>query len=96
MHIRLPADPVPLKSSDSRSRRFIKQHGPTAYELDAFHPEQLLQLMYDSIVAFTDMSEYESNAKKEEIDMEAINNLKNEVRDYIETLGIWAKDLTKK
>jgi hypothetical protein len=84
---RIPADPVPLKSSDSRSRRFIEQYGPRAYELDAFHPEQLQQLVYDSIVAFTDMSEYESNAKKEEIDMEAINNLKNEVRDYIETLG---------
>ena len=37
---------------------------------------------------FPSMSEYESNANKEEIDVEAINNLKNEVRDYIETLGI--------
>ena len=85
---RIPADPVPLKYSDSRSRRFIEQYGPRAYELDAFHPEQLQQLMYDSIVEFTDMSEYDSNEKKEEIDMQAINNLKNDVRDYIETLNI--------
>ena len=80
----IQANPVPVKLSDTRSRRFIKQYVEIAYELDAFHPEQLQKLVRTSIEAFTDMSEYDENAAKEELDIEVINELRDDVGEYIE------------
>jgi hypothetical protein len=80
----IQANPVPIKSGDTRSRRFINQYGKTAYELDALHPEQLQKLVRESIEAFTDMSEYEENAEKEEFDIDTIEELKDDVLEYID------------
>jgi hypothetical protein len=52
--------------------------------LDAFHPEQLQKLVRTSIEEFTDMSEYDENAAKEELDIEVINELRDDVGEYIE------------
>jgi hypothetical protein len=57
----LNKDPVPIKPSDSRAKKFIAEHGTTAYELDAFHPEALMELVKDSIETFTDMEILEAN-----------------------------------
>ena len=81
----IPADPVPIKSSDSRSIKFTEQYGPVAYELDAFHPEQLQSLVEESIIQFTDMDEFTENSEKEEIDRDKINELKEEVTGYVES-----------
>ena len=77
------ANPVPIKPSDTRSGRFIKQFGETAYELDALHPEQLQKLVRTSIEAFTDMSEYDENAEQEMFDIDTIEELKVDVEKYI-------------
>jgi hypothetical protein len=79
----IQANPVPVKLSDTRSRRFIKQYGEIAYELDAFHPEQLQKLVRASIEAFTDMSEYDENAEQEMFDIDTIEELKVDVEKYI-------------
>jgi hypothetical protein len=79
----IQANPVPVKPGDPRSRRFIKQYGETAYELDAFHPEQLQKLVRASIEAFTDMSEYDENAEQEMFDIDTIEELKVDVEKYI-------------
>jgi len=79
----IQANPVPIKSGDTRSRRFINQHGQTAYELDALHPEQLQKLVRTSIQALTDMSEYDENAEKEIFDIGTIDALKVDVEKYI-------------
>jgi hypothetical protein len=79
----IPANPVPIKSNDSRSRRFIEQYGTTAYELDALLPEQLQKIVRDSIVAFTDTSEYDLNAEKETVDIEILDDLKIDVCEYL-------------
>ena len=89
----IQADPVPIKTSDTRARKFVERYGFTAYELDAFHPEQLQQLVRESIEAFTDMTEYEDNAQKEESDLDTIDELKSEVVTFIDNkaseLRIW-------
>jgi hypothetical protein len=79
----IPADPVPIKPSDSRARRFMRNYGTTAYELDAFHPEQLQQLVKDSIIKFTDMKAYEENLHQEEKDQIDIDFLKDGVIEFV-------------
>jgi len=51
----IQANPVPIKQTDSRSKAFVAQYGDTAYELDAFHPEDLEVLVRESIRQFTNM-----------------------------------------
>jgi hypothetical protein len=89
----IASDPVPIKWSDTRSKRFVPQYGATAYELDAFHPEQLQGLVRESIEAFTDMSEYDTNSERESTDLEVIDRLKNQVEHFISAkaveMGIW-------
>lgn len=77
------ADPVPIKPKDTRAKRFIKNHGSTAYELDALHPEQLQQLVKDAIVKFTNMTAYEENLRQEKKDHGTIDELKYDVMDFI-------------
>jgi hypothetical protein len=77
----IPADPVPVKPEDKRSKRFIKQHGTIAYELDAFHPQQLQGLVRKSIEQFTDMNAYKENEKLEAQDIEYLVDLKDYMID---------------
>jgi hypothetical protein len=87
------ADPVPLKPEDTRTKSFVDHHGETAYELDAFHPEQLQQIVRESIEALTDMSKVEDNEIKGEDDSIKIAELKNDVYEYVDNraseLGIY-------
>jgi hypothetical protein len=82
----IPADPVPIKPTDSRAKRFIQRHGGTAYELDAFHPLQLQQLVRESIAHFTDMAEYARNEEQGEIDKDEISRLRDGMEDYLGVL----------
>jgi hypothetical protein len=70
---KIEANPIPIKPSDTRSKKFVRRYGTTAYELDSFHPEELYTLVYDTIVSFTDMQEFERNERiqREEIKMYA-------------------------
>lgn len=79
----LQADPVPLKPSDSRTKKFIKKHGTTAYELDAFHPKDLQYLVEESIQAFTDLEAIADDLYQEENDLDYLNSIKNEVRQVV-------------
>ena len=87
-----PADPIAIKASDTRAKRFVRQHGATAYELDALHPKKLQQIARQSIEHFTDMDAYENNKNQEMYDREDILALKHEVYQYVyeqaETLGL--------
>ena len=80
----ISADPVPLKPGDSRTKKFIKKYGETVYELDAFHPKQLQNLVRESIEQFTDMSMYEENVNQEYDDQEEIDELRDDVLEYME------------
>jgi len=80
------ADPVAIKKKDSRSKRFVEQYGYTAYELDAFHPNQLQALVEDAICDFTDMSEYEDNEDMESSDVWRITPIRNKMREYFNEL----------
>ena len=81
----LQADPIPIKATDSRSKKFVKKHGITAYELDAFHPSQLRELAEKAIRDFTDMDELERQAILDGIDKKRIDDLRERVIDYIDS-----------
>lgn len=83
----IPADPIPIKPSDPRAKRFVMDYGSTAYELDAFHPVQLQQLVKDAIIEFTDMNVYEQNLRQEQKDRGMINELKSDVMDFFNNQG---------
>lgn len=86
----IPADPVPVKPTDSRSKKFIQDHGDIAYELDAFHPVQLQTLVKQSIEQFTDMSAYDQNKETEQIDRMELDDLKDEVVDLVESYDLFS------
>ena len=75
-------NPVPIKPSDSRAKKFIEKHGTTAYELDALHPEQLKTLVRESIMQFTDMTAYDQNRDQEQDDRTFIFQWREQVKDY--------------
>lgn len=75
-------NPVPIKPSDSRSKKFIAKYGDVAYELDALHPEQLKTLVRDSIIGFTDMSAYQENKEIEQADYKNIAAWGEQVKYY--------------
>lgn len=77
-------EPLKAKTTDSRTKDFIRKHGPTCYELDAFHPKQLKQLVRDSIIRFTDTEAVACNAEIENQDLGLIYNLKAGVHDYVD------------
>lgn len=85
----LQAEPVPVKDTDSRAKKFIQEHGATAYELDAFHPEELQSLVRKSLEAFTDMEQVESDLQEEEEDKDFLKDLRFDVISFIqERLGV--------
>lgn len=79
----IQADPVPLKSTDSRTKKFIKEHGPTCYELDAFHPLELQDLVERSIKHFTNLDAVSCNLDIEVEEMGFLKELKTDVEGYI-------------
>ncbi len=83
----ITANPVPIKKTDSRSKRFIEQYGTTAYELDAFHPDQLQALVKKSIERFTDLDALEDDLEQEQWDQECLGTLKDDVLQLVEERG---------
>jgi hypothetical protein len=51
----IKASPVPIKAKDKRSKKFIEKYGTMAFELDAFHPRQLEEIIEQDILALTNI-----------------------------------------
>lgn len=79
----LQANPVPIKKSDSRSKKFVEQYGGTAYELDAFHPEDLKRIVEESIQSFTDMDAVHEDLADEKHDREMLRDIREKVHEMI-------------
>ena len=79
----IQADPVPVKPSDSRAKKFIEKYGATASELDAFEPEDLQALVEDSIKKFTDLDAVQQDLDQEPDDQEKLKRIRMKVEDII-------------
>jgi len=80
------ADPVPIKATDSRAKKFIDLHGDTCYELDAFHPVELQNLVEANIRRFTNLHAITCNSIEEEDELKFIEELKRKVLDFVRIL----------
>lgn len=80
---RIPADPVPIKPTDSRSKSFVERQGTTAYELDAFHPLELQRLVRESLEHFTNMEAHLEDKEQEEQDYVGLVRLKMAVENVV-------------
>jgi hypothetical protein len=79
----IEADPVLIKPTDSRAKKFIEQYGPTCYELDAFHPVELRNLVERHIERFTDLDSVSCNYEQQIGEIEFLENLKSKVTDFV-------------
>jgi len=79
----LQAKPVPLNPKDPRTKKFLKQPHTTAYELDAFEPDDLQKLIRESLEAFTDMDILEEDQEQEDADYDYLDNLSEDVEEFI-------------
>lgn len=72
--------PQPAKTTDARYESFVQEHGDMAVELDALPPEDLKQLIRDSVDEYFDHGYYESEVLPQERDeTEYIQNRVDEV-----------------
>jgi hypothetical protein len=86
----IEADPVPIKPTDSRAKKFIERYGPTCYELDAFHPVELQNLVGGHIRRFTDLDAVACNYQRQIGDVEFIENLKYKIHNFaLGELGVY-------
>ena len=69
--------PQPAKKSDSRAKKFIKEHGTECYELDALPPRALVEIVRDGIESYLDMPGYESALAREAADREVMQGISN-------------------
>lgn len=79
----LEADPVPLKDTDSRAKKFVKQYGWTCYELDSLDPEALKTLVGKSICRFTDIERVMCNLNIEVEEQGFISQVRADVTDFV-------------
>ena len=80
----LQAKPVPLNMRDPRTKNFLKQPYTAAYELDAFEPDELQQLVRESLEAFTDMDILEGDQEQEDEDYDYLDDLSNDVQKFMQ------------
>lgn len=74
--------PQPAKTTDARYESFVKEHGNMAVELDALPPEELKDLIHDSVEEYFDEEYFkEEIVPKQEDDRERITKRLDEVLD---------------
>lgn len=71
--------PEPTKKTDSRSRKFIEEHGDMAVELDAVEPRTLMSMIESAILRFFDRDAYEERNRIQEENRAMIEDW---IRDY--------------
>ena len=77
--------PVPTKKSDSRSKKFIIQHGDIAVELDALEPDVLQEILENAIIEHYSTSTWHFVEKQRE---EAIRKLREKAEEILTKLGV--------
>lgn len=82
------ADPVGIKGRPQQKADFIEECGNAAYELDAVPPAELEQLVYDSLVEFTDMAILEADKKAGQATEEGFDKLQVDVEEFAKEKAI--------
>jgi hypothetical protein len=79
----LPHKPDAAKKTDTRYKRYVKQYGRIAVELDALHPAQLKDLIEDAIQSEIDLNDFADEQRREVIDRARLKVLRGKVVGFI-------------
>ena len=79
----LPNDPTALKKTDTRAKKFLKEYGNYSVELDALSPVLLEQKIKTAIESELNISLFNEEVKKCNIEFDLLNKLKKSVIDFI-------------
>ena len=72
--------PNPAKVTDPRAGKYIDEHGPISWEVDALEPKVLINLLEKSITALINVDQYNEMVSLEEKDKELLNELIEQVQ----------------
>lgn len=86
----LNADPVEIKGSAKVIRNFISEYGNRAYELDAVPPDELQDLVYSSLLTYTDMEILEQDNLAGKKDRKKFDELQDSVEVYAKEQAVKA------
>ncbi len=67
--------PNPVKMTDSRAKKFIKDLGCNCYEVDALRPDVLTDILENSILENIDLTKYEEAIKIEQVHKKKLSKL---------------------
>lgn len=79
----LPAAPDALKPQDPRARDFVNKYGNISVELDALHPEIIINKTKEAIQNFMDMELYQAVVLEQEQQSIQVQQLKRKVQQYL-------------
>lgn len=75
--------PLPVKDTSSRAAGFVDIHGSGAYELEAFEPDQLQQIIRDAIRSVLDLKLFAKEQQKESEEARHLMAYRTLVRDTL-------------
>jgi hypothetical protein len=75
--------PVPVKDTSSRSAGFKAAHGSHAYELEAFEPDRLQDLVRDAIRRVLDLAAFAEEQRRESEEARHLMACRGQVRDLL-------------
>lgn len=79
--------PNPAKTTDSRSKRYIKQFGNESWELDALDPRVLADLIRAAVLPFRDTKKFNQYAKQEKTERRLLEDCSNRWNDVKKLLA---------
>jgi hypothetical protein len=83
----LPAAPDALKPQDPRAKDFVNKYGNISVELDALHPEIIINKTKEAIQDFMDMELYQAVVLEQEQQSIQVQQLKRKVEQYLHQEG---------
>lgn len=79
-------DPFPPKPNDSRTKKFISEHGTKCFELNSLSTEKLQLIVTESIEAFTDIEVLETNRQIGDGEEKKINVMREKICNLLDEI----------
>jgi hypothetical protein len=83
----LDLPPNRVKEESSRAAKFQERHGSDTYELEALPPEELQEILDETIRGVLDLDAFNREVDAEKADAAKLEALRQSIRGSIETLG---------
>jgi hypothetical protein len=87
VELQLPPGPT-AKEGSSRRKRFVKEHGENVYELEAVEPDELQDILRDTIENVLDMDLFRAEQEKEQQDSAYLSGICKTVHKMLSKLKL--------